>query len=190
MSQAVSDASAISGANELSGRQTPAGTPVRRLLQHYVGVLENAGALATPDLRRAILIQIHDLVALPGRAARDAEAAKTHCARAARLQAIKADAIENLGREDLLIATVAARHRLPVRYVQRLFEEDGITFTAFVLNARLARAYQLLGDLRHANLKVSVIAMEAGFRNLSYFNQSFRRRYGVAPSDVRAARAA
>jgi hypothetical protein len=29
-------------------------------------------------------------------------------------------------------------------------------------------------------------ASEAGFGDLSYFNQAFRRRYDVAPSDVRA----
>jgi AraC-like DNA-binding protein len=30
-------------------------------------------------------------------------------------------------------------------------------------------------------------AFEVGFGNLSYFNRSFRRRYGVTPSDMRAA---
>ena len=44
----------------------------------------------------------------------------------------------------------------------------------------------MLNDLRYAGLKISVIAFEAGFGDLSYFNRTFRRAYGVSPSDMRA----
>jgi AraC-like DNA-binding protein len=106
--------------------------------------------------------------------------------RAARLQAIKADVRANLERGDLSVATAAAWHRLPVRYVQRLFEAEGVTFTEFVLAERLARAYRLLMDRRNANLKISALAISAGFGSLSYFNEAFRRRFGMSPSDARA----
>ena len=105
--------------------------------------------------------------------------------RAARLQAIKAD-IENEPAQDVSLAVLAARHRLPLRYVRRLFEEEGTTFTEFVLSRRLARAHRMLIRPRAAALKISIIAAEAGFNNLSYFNEVFRRRYGTTPSDVRA----
>jgi AraC-like DNA-binding protein len=36
-------------------------------------------------------------------------------------------------------------------------------------------------------VKISVIACDAGFGDLSYFNRTFRRAYGVSPSDIRAA---
>jgi AraC-like DNA-binding protein len=81
---------------------------------------------------------------------------------------------------------VAARHRLPVRYLQRLLEEDGTSFTAYVLEQRLTRARRTLINPRLAHLKVSAVAMDAGFCNLSYFNQTFRRRFGASPSDIRA----
>jgi AraC-like DNA-binding protein len=35
---------------------------------------------------------------------------------------------------------------------------------------------------------VSSVAFEVGFGDLSYFNRTFRRRFGATPSDVRAAR--
>jgi AraC-like DNA-binding protein len=41
---------------------------------------------------------------------------------------------------------------------------------------------------RSASLKISAIALDAGFGNLSYFNASFRRRYGASPSDLRKGR--
>jgi AraC-like DNA-binding protein len=58
--------------------------------------------------------------------------------------------------------------------------------TEFVLHARLARAHRMLIDRRLINLKISAVASEAGFGDISYFNQAFRRRYDAAPSDVRA----
>jgi AraC-like DNA-binding protein len=73
-----------------------------------------------------------------------------------------------------------------VRYVQRLFETEGTTFTEFVRERRLARAHRMLGDPRLAARPIGVIAYEAGFTNQAYFNRAFRARYGAAPSDIRA----
>ena len=105
--------------------------------------------------------------------------------RAARLQAIKVDIEAELA-QDVSLAALAARHRLPLRYVRRLFEEEGTTFTEFVLSRRLARAHRMLLNPRAIHLKIGTVATEAGFGNLSYFNEAFRRRYDATPSDVRA----
>jgi AraC-like DNA-binding protein len=32
---------------------------------------------------------------------------------------------------------------------------------------------------------ITAIAFDAGFGDLSYFNRTFRRRYGATPSDIR-----
>ena len=82
---------------------------------------------------------------------------------------------------------MAARHRLSPRSVQLLFELEELTFSQFVLEQRLARAHRMLSDPRRAGSTVSTIALAAGFGDLSYFNRSFRRRYGAAPSELRAA---
>ena len=44
----------------------------------------------------------------------------------------------------------------------------------------------MLTDLRFADGLISTIAFDVGFGDLSYFNNSFRRRFGDTPSDVRA----
>src|SRR5262249_40918938 len=106
--------------------------------------------------------------------------------RAARLRAIKQDIAIGLDQPDLSVATIAARHRIKPRWVQRLFESEGTTFTEYVLAQRLARAHRLLTDPLHAHHKVSAIALDTGFGDLSYFNRAFRRRYGVTPSELRA----
>jgi AraC-like DNA-binding protein len=68
-----------------------------------------------------------------------------------------------------------------------LFKDEGTTFTEFVLEARLRRAHRLLNNPRKISQPINAIALECGFGDLSYFNQSFRRRYGATPTEVRKA---
>jgi AraC-like DNA-binding protein len=72
--------------------------------------------------------------------------------------------------------------------VQRLFESEGTTLSAFVLERRLQRAYRILSDNRFADRSISSIAFESGFGELSYFNRSFRKQFGASPSAVRGGR--
>jgi AraC-like DNA-binding protein len=141
-----------------------------------------------PELRRQAVTHIHDLMALAIGATRDAvEIAKSRGVRAARLCAIKEEIVTRLDQADLSVSTIAARHQLKPRWVQRLFESEGTTFTEFVLAQRLVRAHRLLTNPLYADQKVSTIALDIGFGDLSYFNRAFRRRYGMTPSELRAA---
>jgi AraC-like DNA-binding protein len=169
------------------GRTIPADNPALRLLVAYVGVLDKAEIFAVPELRRLAVTHIHDLIALVIGATRDAaETAKRRGVSAARLRAIKQDIADRLGDPHLSTPAIASRHGINPRYVQRLFESEGTTFTDYVRTQRLALAHRLLTDPLRAAAKISTIALDAGFGDLSYFNRTFRRRYGVAPSDLRA----
>jgi AraC-like DNA-binding protein len=106
--------------------------------------------------------------------------------RAARFRAIKLDIANSLGRPDLSVATLADRHACTPRSLQRLFEAEGTTFTDYVLAERLAWAHLLLSDPGRDGDKISAIAYECGFGDISYFNRMFRRRFGVVPSEIRA----
>jgi AraC-like DNA-binding protein len=80
---------------------------------------------------------------------------------------------------------LAARHGITPRYLHKLFEDDDMTCGQYVLDQRLALAYRRLRDPRLAGRTVSSIAHDAGFGDLSYFNRTFRHRYGVTPSGAR-----
>jgi AraC-like DNA-binding protein len=161
-----------------------------RLLLGYLKLLHGGLPLSTPELRHRVATHVHDLVAMAIGATGDGAAiAEERGVRAARLAAIKADIAGRLDRRDLDLASVAARQHVTPRYVQVLFEAEGITFSQFVLEQRLARAHQMLTDPRFAGWTVSTVALAAGFGDLSHFNRNFRRRYGATPSDVRAASA-
>jgi AraC-like DNA-binding protein len=104
---------------------------------------------------------------------------------AARLHAIKQDIDRQLETQNLSVATLAQHHRCTARSIQRMFEAEGTTFTEYVLARRLRRAHTLLSNPFRRAEKISAVALDCGFGDISYFNRAFRRRYGLAPSDVR-----
>jgi AraC-like DNA-binding protein len=165
----------------------PKDTEALKLLISYVAILEAHQALGSPMLRQAVVTHVYDLVALALGATRDvAEAARGRGVRAARLRAIKTDVTRESGDPNLNIGAIAALHRVTPRYVQLLFEGEGMTFSRFLLDQRLARAHHMLSHACFAEQTVTTIAFDAGFGDLSHFYRTFRRRYGEAPSDVRA----
>ncbi len=158
-----------------------------RLLVGYLRALDSEAALESPDLGQAVAAHICDLIALSVGANRDAiDVAEQRGARAARLQAIKTDIVRNLGDCALGVSEIALRHGMTPRYVQKLFASEGVTFSEYVLERRLALARRLLTDLHLAHRSVTSIAYDAGFADLSYFNRTFRRRFDATPTEVRA----
>lgn len=103
-----------------------------------------------------------------------------------RLIAIKEDIKANLAFTALSLDWVAARHNISTAYVRSLFRTESLNFTDFVLQSRLELAYSLLCDPLRQDTPITVIAIEAGFSDLSWFNQSFRRSFQMTPSEVRA----
>jgi AraC-like DNA-binding protein len=166
----------------------PPDTGVLRLLTRYLDVLDDRHAVETPELQRAAATHIPDLFALAVGASRDAaEIARGRGLRAARMRAIKAEIIRDLGNGDVSVAALARSQRVTPRYIQKLFESEGTTLSKFVLGQRLARVHRLLSDPRCADLTIGTIAYKVGFGDLSTFNREFRRHFGETPSDVRAA---
>jgi AraC-like DNA-binding protein len=170
-------------------RRIPGENGVLGLLASYLPAALGSDALGAPDSAESVARHVHDLVALIAGATGDAAAiAASRGLRAARLRAIRADVLANLDDVALSVAAVAARRGVSPRYVHKLFEGTAATFSQFVLEQRLIRAYRMLTDPRRAGETVSTVAFAVGFGDLSYFNRTFRRRYGATPSDVRRGR--
>jgi AraC-like DNA-binding protein len=165
----------------------PRGTQALSLLTRYVTLAWDDREHASPDLQQLMASHIYHLVAvLIGRTGDAVQAARGGGIRAAQLHAIKQDIERSFDQPGLSVAALADRHGCTRRHVQRLFEAEGTTFTAYVVSRRLARAYALLSDRRQAAEKICAVAFACGFGDTSYFNRVFRRKYGMAPSDVRA----
>ena len=158
------------------------------LLRNYVALLVAGPLPGRADLQQLCVSHARDLIGLVlGPRPDAAELARGRGLRAARLDVARLYIRDNLGELGLSIHMVAARQKISARYLQLLFEAEGVTFSEFVLRQRLARAHELLTDPRLAARPIGAVALDAGFGDLSYFNLTFRRRYGGTPSDIRAA---
>jgi AraC-like DNA-binding protein len=170
------------------GRAIPATRDSLRLLIAYASALWDADYTATaPQLSRFVVDHLHDLMALTLGAYGDgAEAANARGARAAKLKAVK-DSIEtHIGPWDFSVEDVASEVGVSPRYVRKLLETEGLSFSGYVTERRLERARGLLTSPRRARQTIASIAYDVGFGDLSYFNRAFRRRFDRTPSDVRA----
>jgi AraC-like DNA-binding protein len=166
----------------------PRGTGMLSLLGNYVDAVFDDPTLAMPEMRRLVVTQLCDLVAVTLGATRDATAvASGRGVRAARLRAIKGDIEAHLANADLSPVAVAKRQKVSDSYIRKLFETEGTSFSQFVLERRLGRAHRMLTDPRWAERSIASIAFDAGFGDLSYFNRTFKRLYGATPSEIRSA---
>jgi AraC-like DNA-binding protein len=157
-----------------------------RLLTTYLRFICSWEAADGSELPSTMAAHVADLVALIADADLGAPAAEICGVRAARLQAVKSDICRNLGDCGLSVAAVAVRRGVTPRYIHKLFESEGATFSEYVLDRRLCAAYRLLTNRRLADRSIASVAFDSGFADLSYFNRTFRRRYNATPTEVRS----
>jgi AraC-like DNA-binding protein len=130
--------------------------------------------------------QIIDLVALATGAKGEAgEIAEQRGVRAVRLAAILRMIAQQFGNPGLSAAAIAAQLGITPRYVHLLLEATGCSFAQHLLDQRLEQAAALLRDPGRQGERITAIARQTGFADLSHFNRAFRRRFGDTPSGVR-----
>ena len=104
---------------------------------------------------------------------------------AARRRLVRRDILENLSDPGLDIGAIARRQGVTPRYIQRLLESEGTTFTAFLRDCRLDLAFRLLREGDANAGRITEIAYDVGFSDLSTFSRAFRRRFDATPSEIR-----
>ena len=98
------------------------------------------------------------------------------------------DAIEaQLGNAGLTIADIARQEGLSQRYLQRLFERQSTTFSAYVRERRLERCCNDLIDPNYADQRIAEISYRWGFTDQAHFSRMFSATYGTSPRDFRKA---
>ncbi|HUN94994.1 MAG TPA: helix-turn-helix transcriptional regulator [Bradyrhizobium sp.] len=162
-------------------------TEALRLLVVYLKSALKEGALAAPNLRDAVVTHIHDLVAL---AISDCAPLGESCASAvvaARHSAALDHIAVHFQDPELSLEVVARCQGISPRYLQHLMTSSGASFTERVNELRLQRAFALLIEPYGSSRRISDIALEVGFSDISHFNRLFRTRFGVSPRGVRTA---
>ena len=179
-------AGAFANINDLLAVRIGADNEALTLLRRYCDMLENGGLSLSPDLAAHAATTIVDLVGLAsGAKGEAAELAGFTGLRAARLAAVLDKIRSGFTDPNINAQSVATSLGLSLRYVHDLLQETGLGFSDRILELRLLRTRQMLSDRRNDGLLVSEIAMICGFGDISYFNRSFRRRFGGTPGSMR-----
>ncbi len=84
------------------------------------------------------------------------------------------------------VATVARRSHVSVRYLQKIFEEQGHTVSGWIRSRRLEGCRKDLASVEFSDKSVGSLAAGWAFTNTAYFSRVFKAVYGVAPSAYRA----
>jgi AraC-like DNA-binding protein len=104
------------------------------------------------------------------------------------LEEIKSYTLARLAIPDLTPGRVARACFVSPRQLHRLFEREGVTFSAFVKEARLQRVHRDLDDPGLVSLTIGEIGRRHGYRQASVLTRAFTERYGTGPRAFRQAR--
>jgi acetamidase/formamidase/AraC-like DNA-binding protein len=86
---------------------------------------------------------------------------------------------------DLTPARVAETEGISERYMQKLFEGSGSSFTHYLRERRLQRTSAELSNPAEAHHSISEIAYRNGFNDSAHFSRAFRHRFGLSPREFR-----
>jgi AraC-like DNA-binding protein len=173
---------AVPGLDDMVGCELESGGALSLAMDYGDMLLKHPAAVDEAGM--AIATHLLDLAALGLGARGDlAIAARRRGLRAVRLKAVLGILERRFLEPDFSAQRLAAAAGLSERYVNELLFEAGASFTMRLNELRLRRAADLLahGDQR----RISDVAFDCGFNDLSYFNRCFRRRFGLTPTAAR-----
>jgi AraC-like DNA-binding protein len=99
---------------------------------------------------------------------------------------VRAHIEQRLADPNLNVSTVAAANHISVRYVQKLFEDEGETMTGWIRARRISRCRRDLADPQFAQWPISSIAARWGLVNAAHFSRLFKGICGLSPTEYRA----
>jgi AraC-like DNA-binding protein len=172
----------VAGVDDMVGRELEPGGALSLAMDYSDLLLQSPAAVEEAGM--AIAAHLMDLAALGLGARGDlAVAAQRGGVRAVRLKAVLTILEKRFAEPDFSAQKLAAAAGLSERYVNELLHEAGASFTVRLNELRLRRAAERLAHPDGG--RISDIAFDCGFNDLSYFNRCFRRRFGLTPSAAR-----
>ena len=94
----------------------------------------------------------------------------------------------NLRDPELSVSSVSKHFSISTRYLHKLFDNGGPSFSEYVHNRRLDLAIAQIRSPKFFGASIAEIAFGCGFSDLSTFNRRFKSKFGISPSRVRLSR--
>jgi AraC family transcriptional regulator, positive regulator of tynA and feaB len=155
------------------------------LASAFLGMLPTYADELTPAAAEALKSSALDLIALALANSIDKQRSGGSHAQMLVLMNVRAAVEGQLADPNLDASTVAAAAGVSVRYANAVLAREGTSIRRLILARRLARCRKALTDASNTGRTVTDIAYAWGFSDLTHFGRSFKRAYGVTPSDCR-----
>ncbi|QCK87885.1 helix-turn-helix domain-containing protein [Phreatobacter aquaticus] len=181
----------VTSADDLIMQSVRRNVKAMRLVQAYSRLITHHAADALPSTLALMGDHLAALIAMAlGDVRSDAAGPNRLPERGARFDLVKNWIADNASDPALSLSAVARACGLSSRSIQMLFEERGQSYSSYLLEVRLERAYRLLTAAGAARdpLRVIDVALAVGFSDVSYFNRRFRSRFGETPTSARGGR--
>ncbi|NUS42312.1 MAG: helix-turn-helix domain-containing protein [Mycobacteriaceae bacterium] len=92
---------------------------------------------------------------------------------------------EHLGDPGLGPAGIAAAHRISVRYLHRIFQDEDMTVASYIRAQRLEQCRRELADPRYDTRPAHAIGARWGLTDAPHFTRAFRAAYHLTPAQYR-----
>ncbi|MET7475257.1 helix-turn-helix domain-containing protein [Streptomyces sp. NPDC005648] len=89
----------------------------------------------------------------------------------------------HLADPDLSPETIATAHHISVRYLHRLFQDEGTTVGRWIQRRRLEECRRELTHRAPGRPTIAAVAGRWGFPSAPHFSRVFRATYGMSPSE-------
>ncbi|MFM0200641.1 acetamidase/formamidase family protein [Paraburkholderia fungorum] len=146
---------------------------------------ESVDTLSTNELRPLELVLIEFLVAILAAHQREAPISGLTSSQGAIFSRVCRSIEARLGDPKISLALLATEERVSQRYLQKLFETAGQSFSTYLRLRRLERCRVELVDPLCAKMSISDICFRWGFNDPAHFSRAFREQYRTSPRAFR-----
>ncbi|WP_086933991.1 helix-turn-helix domain-containing protein [Agarilytica rhodophyticola] len=80
---------------------------------------------------------------------------------------------------------IADAHRISLRYLYKIFEEEELTVNRFIMSRRLQKTKEALINSKNNHMSITAIALDYGFKDSSHFSRSFKKEFGFTAKEIR-----
>ncbi|MGA5504044.1 helix-turn-helix domain-containing protein [Streptomyces umbrinus] len=153
--------------------------------QFLLQLAQHLHELSPADTARLSTLTLDVLTTALADALDTPSAVPPHTRQRALMAQIHAFIRDNLGDPLLTPDAIAGAHCISLRYLQRLFQQDGHTVAGWIRERRLEQCRRDLADPRLAARPIHAIAARWAFTSPAHFSQAFRSAYGLSPRQFR-----
>jgi len=158
--------------------------PTTGLAVDFILSLADRVAGVHQTLHPRIANQVIDLISMAVGA--DGTKREISAPRELALRRLKSEIEKCLADPNLKPAQAAGLAGVSVRYANMLLAEEGLSLERFIVQRRLERCRQALGDPHQSRRMIGDIAFAWGFSDHSHFTRRFRGAFGMTPAEYRA----